>query len=172
LIYFKSNFFFNLGGLIYDIFLTTLEVILDNTCFLCSKEIENTSLVFKNSDLTINHMAIPTQMKEDDVICVHCFNQRLRNTTTNINKKRIDALVAILQNEMDKNEINIDSILEKLDKEMEQWSLSEPVKTFYLIEVMDIIEIAVQDQSNNLATINQIRNLLSLNFDLKTQSEE
>jgi len=111
-------------------------------------------------------------MKEDDVICVHCFNYRLRSPTTNISKIRIDALVDILQKEMDKNEINVDSVLEKLDKEMEQWSLSEPVKTFYLIEVMDIIEIAVQDQANKISTINQIRNLLSLNFDLKTQSEE
>jgi len=111
-------------------------------------------------------------MKEDDVICVHCFNKRLRSRQTNINKNRIDALVDILQKEMDKNEINIDSVLEKLDKEMGQWSLLEPVKTFYLIEVMDIIEIAVQDQANKISTINQIRNLLSLNFDLKTQSKE
>ncbi len=109
-------------------------------------------------------------MKEDDVICVHCFNQRLRSRQTNINKNRIDTLVDILQEEMLKNEINIDSVLEKLDKEMEQWSLSEPVKTFYLVEVMDIIEIAAQYQTNKLETFNQIKNMLSLNFDLKTQS--
>ena len=145
---------------------------LDNTCFLCSKEIGNTSLVFKNSDLIINHLVSPAQMKEDDVICVHCFNQRLRSRQTNINKNRIDTLVDILQEEMLKNEINIDSVLEKLDKEMEKWSLSEPVKTFYLVEVMDIIEIAAQYQTNKLETVNQIKNMLSLNFDLKTQSEE
>ncbi len=143
---------------------------LDKTCFLCSKEIGNTSLVFKNSDLTVNHLVTPAQMKEDDVICVHCFNQRLRSRQTNINKDRIDTLVDILQEEMLKNEINIDSVLEKLDKEMERWSLSEPVKTFYLVEVMDIIEIAAQYQTNKLETFNQIKNMLSLNFDLKTQS--
>ncbi len=111
-------------------------------------------------------------MIEDDVMCVHCFNQRLRSRQTNINKNRIDTLVDILQEEMLKEEINIDSVLEKLDKEMEKWSLSEPVKTFYLVEVMDIIEIAAQYQTNKLETVNQIKNMLSLNFDLKTQSEE
>jgi hypothetical protein len=143
---------------------------LDKTCFLCSKEIGNTSLVFKNSDLIINHLVSPAQMKEDDVICVHCFNQRLRSRQTNVNKNRIDTLVDILQEEMLKNEINIDSVLEKLDKEMEKWSLSEPVKTFYLVEVMDIIEIAAQYQTNKLETVNQIKNMLSLNFDQKSQS--
>jgi len=69
-----------------------------------------------------------------------------------------------------KNEINIDSVLEKLDKEMDQWSLSEPVKTFYLVEVMDIIEIAAQYQTNKLETVSQIKNMLSLNFDQKSQS--
>ena len=143
---------------------------LDKTCFICSKEIGNTSLVFKNSDLDDNHLVTPARMKEDDVICVHCFNQRLRSRQTNIDKDRIDTLVDILQEEMLKNEINIDSVLEKLDKEMERWSLSEPVKTFYLVEVMDIIEIAAQYQTNKLETFNQIKNMLSLNFDLKTQS--
>ncbi len=94
----------------------------------------------------------------------------LRGRQTNVNKNRIDTLVDILQEEMLKNEINIDSVLEKLDKEMDQWSLSEPVKTFYLVEVMDIIEIAAQYQTNKLETVNQIKNMLSLNFDLKTQS--
>jgi len=93
----------------------------------------------------------------------------LRSRQTNINKNRIDTLVEILQKEMLNNEINIDSILEKLDKEMDQWSLSEPVKTFYLVEVMDIIEIAAQYQTSKLETVNQIRNLLSLDFDKKTQ---
>jgi hypothetical protein len=146
-----------------------LEVTLDNTCFLCRKEIGNTILVFKNSDLKINHLVPPPQMKEDDVMCVHCFNQMLRSRQTNINKNRIDTLVEILQKEMLNNEINIDSILEKLDKEMDQWSLSEPVKTFYLVEVMDIIEVAAQYQTSKLETVNQIRNLLSLDFDKKTQ---
>ena len=134
------------------------------------KEIGNTSLVFKKSDLEINHLVPPPQMKEDDLTCVHCFNQMLRSRQTNINKNRIDTLVEILQEEMLENEINIDSVLEKLDNEMEKWSLSEPVKTFYLVEVMDIIEIAAQYQTSKLETVNQIRNLLSLDFDKKTQS--
>ncbi len=116
-------------------------------------------------------VALP-QMKEDDVICVHCFNQRLRSRQTNINKNRIDTLVEILQEEILKDEINIDSILEKLDKQMELWSLSEPVKTFYLVEVMDIIEIAAQYQTNKLETVSEIKNLLSLNSDLKTKPKE
>jgi tRNA A37 threonylcarbamoyladenosine dehydratase len=111
----------------------------------------------------------PPQIKEDDEICVHCFNQMLRSRQTNVNKNRIDTLVEILQKEMLENEINIDSVLDKLDKEMDQWSLSEPVKTFYLVEVMDIIEIAAQYQTSKLETVNQIRNLLSLDFDKKTQ---
>ena len=143
---------------------------MDDTCFLCSKEIGNTTLVFKNSDLKINHLVPPPQMKEDDVMCVHCFNQMLRSRQTNINKNRIDSLVEILQEEMLKDEINIDSVLEKLDQEMEKWSLSEPVKTFYLVEVMDIIEVAAQYQTNKLETVNQIKNMLSLNLDQKTQS--
>lgn len=109
-------------------------------------------------------------MQEGDVMCVHCFNQTLRSRQTNVNKNRIDTLVEILQNEMLENEIDIDSVLDKLDIEMEKWSLSEPVKTFYLVEVMDIIEVAAQYQTNKLETINQIKDLLSLNFDAKTKS--
>ncbi len=170
--YFQTSFFLPPKRAYLGYFPRINEVTLDNTCFLCSKEIGNTSLVFKNSDLTVNHLVVPAQMKEGDVICVYCFNHRLRSRQTNINKNRIDTLVDILQKEMLANEINVDSILGKLDKEMELWSLSEPVKTFYLVEVMDIIEIAAQYQTNKLETVNQIRNLLSLNFDQKTQTEE
>ena len=80
---------------------------LDDTCFLCSKEIGNTTLFFKNSDLTANHLEIPLKMQDDDVMCVHCFNQSLRSRQTNINKNRIDTLVEILQNEMLENKIDI-----------------------------------------------------------------
>jgi len=170
--YFQTSFFLPPKRAYLGYFPRIYEVTLDSTCFLCSKEIGNTSLVFKNSDLTVNHLVVPAQMKEGDVICVYCFNHRLRSRQTNINKNRIDILVDILQKEMLANEINVDSILGKLDKEMELWSLSEPVKTFYLIEVMDIIEIAAQYQTNKLETVNQIRNLLSLDFDQKTQTEE
>jgi len=69
---------------------------------------------------------------------------------------------------MDENKINVDSILEKLDTEMNGWSLSESVKTVYLIQVMDIIEVAIQDESEKFSTINQIRKMLSLNFDVKS----
>ena len=72
---------------------------------------------------------------------------------------------------MDENESNIDSILKKMDIEMNKWSLSEPVKTAYLVDVMDIIEIVIQDESNKLSAINQIRKILSLNFDVKPHSE-
>ena len=115
---------------------------------------------------------VPPQIKEDDVICVHCFNQMLRSRQSNTNKNRIDTLVEILQKEMLKDEINIDSVLDKLDQQMEKWSLSEPVKTFYLVEVMDIIEIAAQYQTSKLETVNQIKKMLSLNPGLDTLSED
>ncbi len=137
-------------------------------CVLCSMEIGNTSLVFKKSDLTINSLMVPNQMTEGDVLCVNCFNQRLKSPKTNTSKARIDILVNILEKEMDENKINVDSILERLDTEMNGWSLSEPVKTAYLVQVMDIIEAAIQDESEKFSTINQIRKMLSLNFDVKS----
>ncbi len=137
-------------------------------CVLCSMEIGNTSLVFKKSDLAIKGLLVPNQMTEKDVLCVDCFNQRLKSPKTNTSKARIDELVNILEKEMDKNKINIDSILEKLDAEMNGWSLSESVKTAYLIQVMDIIEVAIQDESEKFSAINQIRKMLSLNFDVKS----
>jgi len=136
-------------------------------CVLCSIEIGNTSLVFKKSDLTINSLIVPNQMTEKDVVCVNCFNQILKNPKTNTNRARIDILVNILEKEMDKNEVNIDSILDKMDIEMNKWSLSEPVKTAYLVEVMDVIEVAIYDESSKRTAINQIRKILSLNFDVK-----
>ncbi len=140
-------------------------------CILCSMEIGNTSLVFKKSDLTINSLIVPNQMAKKDVVCVNCFNQMLKNPKTNTNRARIDILVNILEKETDKNEVNIDSILEKMDTEMNNWSLSESVKTAYLVGVMDIIEVAIHDESNKLSAINQIRKMLSLNFDVKPRSE-
>ncbi len=140
-------------------------------CVLCSMEIGNTSLVFKKSDLTINSLIVPNQMTEKDVVCVNCFNKIIKNPKTNTNRARINILVNILEKEMNENEFNIDSVLEKMDTEMNKWSLSEPVKTAYLVDVMDIIEIVIQDESNKLSAINQIRKILSLNFDVKPHSE-
>ncbi len=137
-------------------------------CVQCSMEIGNTSLVFKKSDLAINGLLVPNQMTEKDVVCVNCFEQRLKSPKTNTSKARIDILVNILEKEMDENKINVDSILEKLDTEMNGWSLSESVKTAYLIQVMDIIEVAIQDESEKFSAINQIRKMLSLNFDVKS----
>jgi hypothetical protein len=134
-------------------------------------EIGNTSLVFKKSDITINSLIVPNQMTEKDVVCVNCFNQMLKNPKINTNKARIDILVNIVEKEMDKNEVDIDSIFENLDTEMTKWSLSESVKTEYLEQVMDVIEVAIHDESNKKSTLNQIRKFLSLNFDVKSQSE-
>jgi len=139
------------------------------TCFLCNLEIGNTSLIFKKSDLTINGLLVPNQMTDSDVLCVNCFNQRLKSPKTNTSKARIDKLVNILEKGMDENKINVDSILERLDTEMNGWSLSEPVKTAYLVQVMDIIEVAIQDESKKFSAINQIRKMLSLNFAVKSQ---
>ncbi len=140
-------------------------------CFLCNMEIGNTSLIFKKSDLTIKGLVVPDQMTEGDVLCVNCFDQRLKNPKTNTSKARIDKLINIFEKEMDKNEVNVDSILERIDAEMNGWSLSEPVKTAYLVQVMDIIEVAIQDESRKFSTINQIRKMLSLNFYVKSQVE-
>ncbi len=141
-------------------------------CVQCNMEIGNTSLVFKKSDLTINSLIVPNQMTEKDVLCVNCFNQMLKNPKINTNKAKINILADIVKKEMDKNEIDVDSILKKLDTEMATWSLSESVKTEYLEEVMDIIEVAIHDESSKKSTLNQIRKFLSLNFDVKSQSEE
>ena len=137
-------------------------------CFLCNMEIGSTSLIFKKSDLTINSLVVPDQMTEGDVLCVNCFDQRLKSPKTNTSKARIDKLVNILEKEMDKNEINVDYILGTLNTEMNGWSLSEPVKTAYLVQVMDIIEVAIQDESEKFSAINQIRKMLSLNFYVKS----
>jgi len=149
----------------------TLDISMAQACVLCSMEIGNTSLVFKKSDLTINSLIVPNQMTEENVVCVNCFNQMLKNPKTNTNKARIDTLVNILEKEMDENEVNIDSVLKKMDTEMNKWSLSESVKTAYLVGVMDIIEVAIHDESNKISAINQIRKMLSLNFDVKPRSE-
>jgi len=141
-------------------------------CVLCSMEIGNTTLIFKKSDLTINSLIVPNQMTEKDVVCVNCFNQMLKNPKTNTNRARINILVNILEKEMDKNEVNIDSVLEKMDTEMNKWSFSESVKTAYLVGVMDIIEVAIHDESNKRSAINQIRKILSLNFDVKSGSKD
>lgn len=64
--------------------------------------------------------------------------------------------------------INVDSILDRLDTEMNGWTLSEPVKTACLVQVMDILEVAIQDDSKKFSAINQIRKMLSLNFYVKS----
>jgi len=143
---------------------------MSNVCFQCNIEIRNTSLIFKKSDLTINDLSVPNQMVDGDVLCVNCFDKILKSTKTNTSKARIDKLVNILEKEMDKNGVNVDSILDRLDSEMDDWSLSESVKTAYLVQVMDIIEVAIQDESEKYSAINQIRKMLSLNFfDVKSQ---
>ncbi len=142
------------------------------TCFLCKLEIGNTSLIFKKSDLTLNHLSIPNKMREGDVLCVNCFNQLLKSPITNISKARINKLVNIFEKEMDKNEINVDSTLETLNAEMNQWSFSEPEKTDCLVQVMNIIEVAIHDESNKVSALNQIRKSLSLNFDVKSRPKD
>ncbi len=141
-------------------------------CFECNREVGNTSLIFKKSDLVINHISVPKQMTEGDILCVNCYDQRLKSPTTNLSKARIDKLVNIYEKEMDKNEIKVESILKKLVTELNQWSLTEPVKTDYLVQVMDIIEVAIQDESNKLSALNQMRKTLSLNFDVKTRPKD
>jgi len=142
---------------------------MSSVCFLCYTEIGNTSLIFKKSDLTINGLMVPTKMTEDGILCVNCFDRMLKSPKTNINKARIDKLVNILEKEMEKNEVNVDSVLDRLDAEMNDWRLSEPVKAAVLGQVMDMLEVAIQDDSEKFSSINQIRKMLSLNFAVKSQ---
>ncbi len=137
-------------------------------CFQCNLEIRNTSLIFKKSDLTINELVVPNQMVDGDVLCVNCFDRMLKSPKTNISKARIDKLANILEKEMDKNEVNVDSVLDRLDAEMNDWRLSEPVKAAVLGQVMDILEVAILDDSEKFSSINQIRKMLSLNFAVKS----
>ena len=141
---------------------------MSSTCFLCYTEIGNTSLIFKKSDLTINGLTIPTKMTEEGILFVNCFDRMLKSPKTNINKARIDKIVNILEKEMEKNEVNVDSVLDRLDAEMNDWRLSEPVKAAVLGQVMDILEVAIQDDSEKFSSINQIRKMLSLNFAVKS----
>ncbi len=140
---------------------------MSSVCFLCYAEIGNTSLIFKKSDLIINGLMVPTKMTEDGILCVNCFDRMLKSPKTNINKARIDKLVNILEKEMEKNEVNVDSVLDRLDAEMNDWRLSEPVKAAVLGQVMDILEVAILDDSEKFSSINQIRKMLSLNFAVK-----
>ena len=133
-------------------------------------EVRNTSLIFKKSDLTINNLQVPEEMTDENILCVNCFDQRLKSPKTNINKARLDKLVNILEKEMDKNEINVNSVIDRLDTVMNGWSLSEPIKTFYLVQVMDTIEVSIQDESQKFSAINQIRKMLSLNFGVPSQT--
>ncbi len=141
---------------------------MSSVCFLCYTEIGNTSLIFKKSDLTINGLMVPTKMTEDGILCVNCFDRMLKSPKTNINKARIDKLVNILEKEMEKNEVNVDSVLDRLDAEMNDWRLSGPVKAAVLGQVMDILEVAILDDSEKFSSINQIRKMLSLNFAVKS----
>jgi len=140
-------------------------------CFLCHREIGNTTLIFKNSDLRVNDLIIPPQMTDDDVLCVHCFDLSVKNPAINVSKGRINTLVNILEQEMIHDAVDLDNLLENLEQEMNGWGLSEPVKTFYLVQVMDIIEIALTDQSSKLSSFNEIRKLLLDNFDASYESK-
>jgi hypothetical protein len=37
---------------------------------------------------------------------------------------------------------------------------------------MDVIEIAIHDESSKMSALNQIRKILSLNFDVKSHSKD
>ncbi|MDH3696130.1 MAG: hypothetical protein OEQ15_02325 [Nitrosopumilus sp.] len=110
-------------------------------------------------------------MTDDDVLCVHCFDLSVKNPAINVSKGRINTLVNILEQEMIHDAVDLDNLLENLEQEMNGWGLSEPVKTFYLVQVMDIIEIALTDQSSKLSSFNEIRKLLLDNFDASYESK-
>jgi len=134
-------------------------------CFLCSHELAETSIKFRINDLTTTGLLVPQEMTDEDIMCMNCFNSRLENPETNPNKSRIYTLVEIAKKEMDKDVIDVDSTLDKLDNEMNRWSLSESVKGSVLVEVMNIIELDMADRSSVLAAINQMRGLLPQPFE-------
>ena len=118
------------------------------SCILCSNEILKDSLKFKKKDLTTNEIVVPQGMTNTDLICVNCFNSRLEDPTTNLRKARLYILLNIVREEMQKKELDVDSLLHKLDEGMDQWSLSEANKVSYIEDVMKTVELDLQEEQS------------------------
>ena len=130
------------------------------SCILCSNEILKDSLKFKKKDLTINEIVVPQGMTDTDLICVNCFNSRLEDTTTNLRKARLYILLNIVREEMRKKELDVDSLLNKLDEGMNQWSLSEANKVSYIEDVMKTVELDLhEEQSYMFSQIKRIKDI-------------
>ena len=130
------------------------------SCILCRNEILKDSLKFKKKDLTTNEIVVPQGMTDTDLICVNCFNSRLEDPITNARKARLDILLNIVREEMRKKELDVDSLLDKLDEGMNQWTLSEANKVSYIEDVMKTIELDLQDeQSYMFSQIKRIKDI-------------
>ena len=130
------------------------------SCILCSNEILKDSLKFKKKDLTINEIVVPQGMTDTDLICVNCFNSRLEDPTTNLRKARLYILLNIIREEMQKKELDVDSLLNKLDEGMNQWSLSEANKVSYIEDLMKTVELDLEEeQSYMFSQIKRIKDI-------------
>ena len=130
------------------------------SCILCSNEIIKDSLKFKKKDLTTNEIVVPQGMTETDLICVNCFNSRLEDPITNTRKARFNILLNIVREEMQKKELDVDSLLDKLDEGMNQWSLSEANKVRYIEDVMKTVELDLhEEQSYMFSQIKRIKDI-------------
>ena len=130
------------------------------SCILCSNEILKDSLKFKKKDLTINEIVVPQGMTDTDLICVNCFNSRLEDPITNLRKARLYILLNIVREEMRKKELDVDSLLDKLDEGMNQWSLSEANKVSYIEDLMKTVELDLEEeQSYMFSQIKRIKDI-------------
>ena len=130
------------------------------SCILCSNEIIKDSLKFKKKDLTTNEIVVPQGMTEMDLICVNCFNSILEDPITNTRKARFNILLNIVRDEMQKKELDVDSLLDKLDEGMNQWSLSEANKVSYIEDVMKTVELDLhEEQSYMFSQIKRIKDI-------------
>ena len=130
------------------------------SCILCSNEIIKDSLKFKKKDLTTNEIVVPQGMTETDLICVNCFNSILEDPITNTRKARFNILLNIVRDEMQKKELDVDSLLDKLDEGMNQWSLSEANKVSYIEDVMKTVELDLhEEQSYMFSQIKRIKDI-------------
>ncbi len=122
------------------------------SCILCSNEILKDSLKFKKKDLTANEIVLPQGMTDTDLICANCFNSRLEDPTTNLRKARLHILLNIVHEEMRKKELDVNSLLDKLDEGMNLWSLSEANKVSYIEDVMKTVELDLQEEQSYMVS--------------------
>ena len=132
------------------------------SCILCRNEILKDSLKFKKTDLITNEILVPQGMTDTDLICTNCFNLRLEDPLTNVGKSRTYLLLDIVRQEMGRKEFDVASLIDKLDKEMNKWPLSEADRGRYMENVMKMIESDLEEeQSYMFSGIKKIKDVFT-----------